>query len=186
MSTIAYIPKSIQNWCDQSKITALYACAYDASPVSGPPGNNSTGPKTNHWVFYCVLADENEQGYKSIRLEPTPSGPNLSVTLVINLKTYLMTNRATTSFQLSTKNITFGQLIALITSKKYQNYQFTNGGQGCRYWIYCVTKLLKESEYLTNPAQADAGIEKLGKVWTSNGQLVTNGEQTGIQAGRFF
>lgn len=186
MSSIAYIPKSMSGWCDQAKLSAIYACAYDAGPVSAPSPGNTSGPKTNHWVFYCNLAEEEGSGYKSIRLEPTPSGPNLSVVLLIAPKAYTSTNSAAKTFLLSTKDITFGQLMALIVSKGFDKYRFTPGGQGCRYWIFSVTKLLKEADLLSQPADADHGLETLAKVWIRGGQQAPANEQTGIQAGEFF
>ncbi|KAI9651935.1 MAG: hypothetical protein M1831_007477 [Alyxoria varia] len=187
MSSIAYIPKSIQASCDQSVVSAIYGYAYDAVPIGGPSESRTIGPKTNHWVIYCILAEGTKSEHKCIRLEALPGGTSSTAGLLVSLKPNDMTNEASKSFRLRLKtDITFGQFMTLIISRGYHNYQFTAQGQGCRYWISCVTKLPKDDDYLTLPEEADAGVEILEQVWTVNGQLAPPEEQSGLAPGEFF
>ena len=191
MSAIAYIPKSIQGKCDKSKITTIRACASAPQPLSNTSADESTavGPLTNHWVLHCILAaSETSHEFRSIRLDPSPGGLDLSLTLIINLvKTYIETREAATSFELSlTEDATFVQLMDVITTRYLQKYRFTRDGNGCRHWIACAIKAFREHGYLADLRQADVGVEMLGKAWTEEGVPVRDEQQSVEHAGKFI
>lgn len=71
-------------------------------------------------------------------------------------------------------------------AKKYDKYQFSAGGQGCRYWVYSVIKLLEAEGYIPMISQVTAATEVLGKVWTVDGTLASVAEQTPMTKGTFY
>jgi hypothetical protein len=116
---------------------------------------------TNHWVLHCVT-NQNE----SLRLDPSPSGPNLSMVLIVTRKSYAYSHNAVRTVQLSTPGLTFGTFVELLASSKYDKYQFTAGGQGCRFWVHRVIDLLRSRGYVQNVAEFQAATNalRLGKI----------------------
>lgn len=82
------------------------------------------------------------------------------------------------------KNLTIGAFFELIKASGYDKYQFTNNGNGCRYWVFSVVKLLEEMGYLV---KADEAKTALNTVW-SDGKPITSGIQTPLdkQKGTFY
>jgi len=99
MSTIRYIPSSLASQVASSKILCIYASAHPATGVGAPGAAGN--PKTNHWVLYCAISQA-----ASLRIDPSPSGPNLSIVLIITKKDYLISDNAVKSFQLVTSYLT--------------------------------------------------------------------------------
>lgn len=93
MSTIRFIPSSIATHFANSNILCIYVSAHPATAIGalGVAGN----PKTNHWVFYCAISQT-----ESLCIDPSPSGPNLSIVSIITKKDYLYSNNAVKTFQL--------------------------------------------------------------------------------------
>ncbi|KZF24946.1 hypothetical protein L228DRAFT_58852 [Xylona heveae TC161] len=180
MSTVRYIPPSIAAGAANKSIICIYACAYSATPVSGP-GSSTSGTQTNHWVLFCCVNQRD-----SYRIDPSPSGPNLTITPIITFKGYPYTANASKICQLDTSSLTVGSFIALLERSTYDKYQFDAGGQGCRYWIYSVVNLLQSQGHIQNSSQTQAAINALGIVWGDNHQPLPTSQQTGITPGRFY
>ncbi|KAB8069844.1 hypothetical protein BDV29DRAFT_182019 [Aspergillus leporis] len=180
MSTIQYIPASLAASAASYPISCIYACAHPANPT-GPPGTAAASKMTNHWVFHFVT-NSNE----SLRLDPSPSGPNFSIVLIVTKKTYTYSHNAVKSVQISTRGLSFKTIIDLIHGKKYDKYQFAAGGQGCRFWVSSVIELLKNAGYIQNTAEFHAAISALQTVWGPNGQSLPASQQTPITQGTFF
>ena len=178
--TFGFIPSSLEAQVAERKITAIYATAYPGKPVDAATGDKS--PKTNHWVFFCAI---NEQ--QSVRIDPTPSGPNQSLVCAVSLKEYIHTNEAVKIERLVTKDLTIKAFIDLIKVKKYDKYQFTNGGQGCRYWVYTIINMLKSEGHLSNDTEFHDAIDAIKKTWKGKGDPPLTGEEaTPIVKGSFF
>src|SRR4030088_1172665 len=112
MSTVQYIPPSLAATVANSPILCIYACAHPANPV-GASETSAAGQMTNHWVLHCVT-NQNE----SLRLDPSPSGPNLSMVLIVTRKSYAYSHNAVRTVQLSTPGLTFGTFVELLASSK--------------------------------------------------------------------
>ncbi|KAH6714190.1 hypothetical protein BKA61DRAFT_607372 [Leptodontidium sp. MPI-SDFR-AT-0119] len=180
---LAYIPKSLANTARSEPVTAIYLCAYAPTAVSAPPkpGASVNGTMTNHWVMYLVASST-----QSIRFDPSPTGPGNSLDLIITSKNHAYTNNAVKSMHLTpTANLTVGHVFDHITNCKYDNYTFSAGGQGCRFWIYSVVELLSSAGYITDSSEVNASTEALGIVWTMGGGRVPAGQQTGMTKGTF-
>ena len=179
MTTIQWIPKSDGDAHGEKAILCIYACAYGPTNVSA---NQSRGaPKTNHWVFFCAISQSS-----AIRIDPSPSGANNSVVLALNYKTYLVTNKAIKVVRLVTTDLTVNGLLNAITAAKYDKYQFTQSGQGCRYWVYCVIKLLQRNGILRTKEEVDTLEQAIQQVWDDKGNPAPAAEQTPAQQGRFY
>lgn len=74
----------------------------------------------------------------------------------------------------------------LLTERTYDKYQFTEGGQGCRYWVYSVLQLLKTQGRTRDAAEVEAATRALQLVWDNNGVELPQEQQTAIEQGRFF
>lgn len=179
MSTIRYIPSSLASQVVSSKILCIYASAHPATGVGAPGAAGN--PKTNHWVLYCAISQA-----ASLRIDPSPSGPNLSIVLIITKKDYLISDNAVKSLQLVTSNLTVQQFIDLIVAKNYDKYQFSAGGQGCRYWLYSVIKLLETEGHIPTKSEMTAATEALGTVWAPGGNPASAAEQTPMTKGTFY
>jgi hypothetical protein len=86
-----------------------------------------------------------------------------------------------------TPGTTVKGLLSTIADARYDKYQFSESGQGCRYWISRTAKLLQSKGHLT---EDDDGVDTLEEVlrtvWAFDGNPVPDSEQTGIQRGNFL
>lgn len=177
--SIAFIPKSLANQVANLPVLCIYASAHPPTAVAGPSGSATT-QKTNHWVLYLAVSQT-----ESLRLDPSPGSDN-KMTLIVSKKTYLYSNNAVKTVQLySVENLTVGNIIEYLRSSKYIQYQFSTGGQGCRYWIDSVIVLLWTARYSTDDSQVEEARAALQVVWDAHGKA-GDVEQTGIIAGTFY
>ncbi|RDL33154.1 Uncharacterized protein BP5553_08593 [Venustampulla echinocandica] len=181
---LIYIPKPLANTAPSQVITAIYFCAYAPTGVSGPAESSpsSSAKLTNHWVIYFAISSTH-----SIRFDPSPTGQNSSLDLIITSKHYAFTeNAAKVSHLTPAAGLTVGQVIDHIVNSKYDQYQFSFSGQGCRYWVYSIATLLRSAGYLTSDAEVDAAARTLQVVWTTRGEPVADVQQTGMTQGIFY
>jgi hypothetical protein len=148
MSTIQYIPPSLAVAVANLPILCIYACAHPANPVEASGISTAGGQMTNHQIFHCVFSQN-----KSLRLNPSPLGPNLSMVLIVTRKSYSYSHNAVRIVQLPTPGLTFVTLVELLVSSKYDIYQFAAGGQGCRFWVHSVIDLLRSRGFVQNAAE---------------------------------
>lgn len=143
---------------------------------------------TNHWAIHCAIS----QDHQSLELDPSPSGPNLSIVPIVTRRTaftYSPDNDVVKTVRLDiTPNLdlTFGRFVALLVEKGYDRYQFTSTGQGCRFWISNLVSLLRDEGYIQDSRQAQEAVDALGTVWGAGGQPVPASQQSPISPGRFF
>nr|POF24597.1 hypothetical protein CFP56_78316 [Quercus suber] len=109
----------------------------------------------------------------------------MGMVLVVEAKDYAYSYHAHKVIRMNNaKNLTIKAFFELIKANGYDKYQFTNNGNGCRYWVYSVVKLLEEKDHLVN---ADVAKTALNTVW-SGGNPITSGIQTPLdkQKGTFY
>lgn len=177
--SVAFIPKSLANQVENIHVLSIYAAALDPTVIFNSSGS-TTGQKTNHWVLYFAISET-----ESIRLDPSPGSDN-KLALVVNQKNCLSLVNVVKTFQLYTaKNITVGNIIEHLRSSNYIQYQFSAGGQGCRYWIDSVLVLLRTARYIPDESEVDKARAALQVVWDDTGKA-GDGEQAGILAGTFY
>ncbi|KAL2222871.1 hypothetical protein M432DRAFT_665527 [Thermoascus aurantiacus ATCC 26904] len=170
MSTIRYIPSSL------------------AAEVGSVQSQDQETTMTNHWALHCAIS----QDHQSLELDPSPSGPNLSIVPIVTRRTaftYSPDNDVVKTVRLDiTPNLdlTFGRFVALLVEKGYDRYQFTSTGQGCRFWISNLISLLRDEGYIQDSRQAQEAVDALGTVWGAGGQPVPASQQSPISPGRFF
>ena len=187
MSTVAYIPKSIEASVREERILALYACA-DAPTKTMMQAQDSTASctdppdsKTNHWVLSCATSSSS-----SVCIDPSPGWPNMSIAILVTEEPYQYNLSASKALRIVTDGLTVGALLQLIADSKYDKYQFTETAQGCRYWIHSVIHLLNRHGRLPIKAEVEPVLEALCKVWGVDGKEVASAEQTGMEHGWFY
>ncbi|MCJ1439704.1 MAG: hypothetical protein MMC23_000185 [Stictis urceolatum] len=87
--------------------------------------------------------------------------------------------------KVNTSKLTMKGFIDLLEARKYDRYQFSPSGQGCRYWIYMVIRLLDDEKLVTNAEEVASSIHALDKVGTKGGVLAPAAEQTPMTRGTF-
>ena len=180
---LAFIPKSLANTSRSSPVTDIYICADEPNAVSGPPEPEPTigGPMTNYWVMHFVAPST-----ESFCFDPSPSGPENSLDLIISNKSYADIFGAFKVVRLIPSiNLTIGHVYDHITDSKFGSYTFSPGGQGCRFWIYSVVASLRSVGYITDSSEVNASTGVLGVVWTTRGDPAPDSQQTGIAKGTF-
>lgn len=182
MSTLAWIPKSDAAVYGDKQIIALYTCAYPPESVSAPGALGDSGArKTNHWVLYCALSPTS-----SVRVDASPAGPNMSLVVMLSAQSEVVANDAVRSVRLPTSGLTVNGLLDLIRAAGFDRYQFTASGQGCRYWICTLIKLLESRGALPDDEAVNKLVEDISSVWLSKDECAPASEQTGVQEGTFF
>lgn len=179
----AFIPKSLANTSRTAPVTDIYICADEPNAVSGSPkpGPAISGPMTNHWVMYFVAS-----ATKLFCFDPSPSGLGNTLDLIISNKSYVDIFSAVKVVRLTpSAKLTIGRVYDHITDSKFDNYTFSPGGQGCRFWICSVVASLRSVGYITNSSEVNASTKALEVVWTARGNPVPAGQQTGIAQGTF-
>lgn len=83
---------------------------------------------------------------------------------------------------------TVTDIVHLIRTSGYDRYQFSDGGGGCRWWIYSVITLLQRNGFFDREEEYVAAVEALQSVWESQDIPVRSWKQTSLSsgAGRFF
>lgn len=137
---------------------------------------------TNHWVIYFAVSPT-----QSIRIDPSPTGANNSLDLIVTTKNYAYTENAVKNASFTpAPGLTVGQVIDHIVNSRYDKYQFSAGGQGCRYWVYSIAALLRSAGYITSDAEVAAATRTLETVLNNRGERVADGQQTGMAQGTFL
>lgn len=180
MSTIQYIPPSLSSSVSNLPISSIFACAHPPNQT-GAPGTSASSQMTNHWVLHCVL-NPNE----SLRIDPSPSGLNFSLVLIISKKTYAYSHNAVKTVQVPTPGLTLAKLLAHVTGHKYDKYQFASGGQGCRFWVSKVIELLRSGGYIQTGAECQTALNALNVVWGPGSVPLASAQQSPVVAGRFL
>lgn len=177
MGTFQYIPRSLA--AEVQSMPVNHICI-EAQPAGLASPSSTNGPKTNHWVMY--FTNGNEQ--TSLRLDPSPSGTEGFLIAIVSRVP--QSKDAAKSYTLTPiSNITFGDVIDTIVSKKHDKYQFSESGQGCRFWIDTVLKQLHEDGTLDSH-ELRAVSDGLKMVWGLDGQALSDFEQSPITRGKFF
>lgn len=179
----AFIPKSLAKTSRSSPVTYIYICADEPNAAPGPLefGPTISGPMTNHWVMHFVASST-----KSFCFDPSPSGPGNSLDLIISSKSYADIFGAVKVVRLTPSiNLTIGHIYNHITDSKFDNYTFSPGGQGCRFWIYLVVASLRSVGDITDSSEANASAGVLEAVWTTRGDPAPDSQQTGMTKGEF-
>lgn len=109
----------------------------------------------------------------------------MSMVAIVSKKPYLYSKHAIKVFQLTTNDITIGGFLNLLVANNYDKYQFSQSGQGCRYWVYSVANLLLNEGKITDEAQIQAFTQAIRLTWGKDEALPTD-QQTPIVEGRFF
>ncbi|OBT62457.1 hypothetical protein VE03_08609 [Pseudogymnoascus sp. 23342-1-I1] len=172
----AFTPKSLVSSSRSATVTDIYICADEPNAVSDSPKLEPiiSSPMTNHWVMYFVASST-----KLLCFNPSPSGPGNSLDLIVSNKSYVDIFSAVKVVRLTpSAKLTIGLVYDHITNSKYDNYTFSPGGQGCRFWIYTVVASLRSAGYITNSSEVNASTEALGVVWTACGNPAPVSQQT--------
>ncbi|KAL9105977.1 MAG: hypothetical protein Q9227_008932 [Pyrenula ochraceoflavens] len=174
-----FFPPDLESQYADQKIKSIYPSAYPGTPVGNFTGEHA--PKTNHWVLFCAFND-----HEYIQVDPSPSGPNMTITVIFSLENHPFDTSMVKSTPLAPKGLTLKTLIDRIKTKQYDKYRFANEGQGCRHWIYTIINMLKSEGRLYSIPQVDDALDAIRKIWKTKDEQVPDDEATGIVEGTFF
>jgi len=174
---IAYIPKSLST--DIANIPALSISAVAQPPI--PVFATSSPVKTNHWTL-CVYVTPTEV----VQLDPSPSGLNGSMSPTITRIELKPGTGGVKTIQLSLgEGFSVGDIIKEIERRVLDKYRFSEGGQGCRFWVHEVVRGLEEAGIVTDASGLGILAEAVKNVWDWNGKGLEE-EQSGNVCGSFY
>lgn len=176
-STIAFIPRSLSSSLEDA-ITTIKAAAQTPNVVS-----TTSEKQTNHWVFYLPTPHNT-----SIRFDLSPSGPSAApACLIVSRLDSAMSRDVVKTCNISVRpGTTVKTILDILKSANYDRYTFSEGGQGCRFWVGKVVTLLQEREVAVNENEIQALHNALQQVWSSDNQPVPAAQQFGIIPGTFY
>lgn len=150
--SIVWIPRSAEETTSQYSVTEIYFAAYKPQNQYSAEPSGPTTKMTNHWQIFLRWGPAN-----SVGLDPSPNYPNMDMTLSCVAKNYAHTMNAHKLVCLTPmKPITVGGIVELLKQNKYDKYNFTSHGTGCRYWVYSVVQLLAKSGVIDGPSANEA------------------------------
>lgn len=166
-------------------VKSLRVCAYAATFID-PPNESAEEPRrggmTNHWVLVWTLSTGG-----LVYFDPSPSGPNMSLVLLASHRHSDLDGIVKTMpLEFEPESVTVGAILQVLKSSRFDAYQFTESGQGCRYWLYHVLELLRSEDILSNDAQVSTVKAALKLVWGEDGHPVPVQAQTDMQRGKFL
>ncbi len=113
--------------------------------VSKPTKREVQGDEVNHWrLFFAIGADE------SISLDMVKQSPDdLEGTVGVLGRTYAVSNIGVLSIpMIPATGLTMATVLDLLESNGMLRYRYAPTGEGCRYWIWSVVRLLKQNGLL--------------------------------------
>lgn len=174
--TVQWIPSSDENANNKKNITHVQIVAHYVANQTAAGPSESTTPKTNHWLIHLTTARN-----QSIQVDATPNFPSMKMTIMCSVKPYDVTDKANKIIPVvPLKDLTVKAFFDLIKEHKYDQYKFTENGTGCRYWTYCVVKLLR-TQKLISEADFREAENALQKVWKDDKPLGA-GNQTTLES----
>jgi hypothetical protein len=178
--SMAFIPQSLANQIANLPILCIYASAQPPTSVLDPSGSPAGSKKTNHWVLHLVTSQT-----ESLQIDPSP-GSDSKITIIVSMVEKSIRHDAVKVIRLHTvPDLTVGNIIEYLRASNYIQYQFSTGGQGCRYWICSAISLLRSVGYLVDDSQVEDARATLQLTWDTHGR-VRDEEQSGIIAGTFY
>lgn len=122
---------------------------------------------------------------KSIRFDPSPTGPDNSLDLIIS-DNCVHTDDAVKTIRISVAaDMTVGNIRDHIIGSGYDTYIFSPGGQGCRFWLCTVVASLRAAGYTIDNTEVEASTTALEAVWDDRGSQIPAAQQVGITKGTF-
>ncbi len=107
--------------------------------------------------------------------------------LIISKLEHLVSTDVVKTCNLSVReSLTMKTITDLLHSVHYDQYRFTSGGQGCRFWVDSVLNLLQNHQITVDENEVQAAREALKRVWGDGQQLLSADEQTDIVPGNFY
>ncbi|KAF1818648.1 uncharacterized protein K489DRAFT_384565 [Dissoconium aciculare CBS 342.82] len=177
-SAIEWDPPAASGQFADSPVLQLFVIAdfptmTGSSDVFAPPSDK----QTNHWYSFFATADDS-----SIQVDPSlGNGNRLSLTLAP--KRNLSTEHSARCFEFRPNGLTTKKFLECIIEAGYDRYKFVASGQGCRYWVAHVLKLLEQKGYLNS---VDVAVDATNVVWDSNGNPVPQNAQSSTEKGSFL
>ncbi|MCJ1308538.1 hypothetical protein MMC25_002191 [Agyrium rufum] len=175
MAIIQWILKSDAAKHAHERISSIHVSADPPYPVHV----SHPHPKTNHWVLHCRISDDS-----SICIDPSPSGPNLSLVMILQRKNGLGSKDAVKVVELEACDLHVKDLVTLLLERGFDHYRFHETGQGCRFWVSNVLELQRKERFIADGKHIDDALQALKLVWDLD-VLATEEDQTGIMEGRF-
>lgn len=157
----------------ETPIVAIWATCYPPQPLSKSSGLNR--PETNHWTLSFAYS-KNE----SVRINPNPTkdgfdpGNEQVLFCTFEHKPYEYTNQAVILRRIATQDLTISSFVALIKANGFHRYKFTEGRQGCRYWIKETLKMLHRAGKFQMDSEFVVVKALMNKTWEKDGVTLNN------------
>lgn len=108
---------------------------------------------------------------ESIRLDLSPTYTGAAC-LIIRKLDYSISLNVVKACDLSVRGgLTAKDIVDLLQSVHYDRYRFSDGGQGCRFWVDSVLMLFQDHQITTVENEVQDAREALQSVWGAEGQL---------------
>lgn len=140
--SIKWIPASDEAAHENKIITSISFVAGTIVNQLEPGLVDGKTPLTNHWL---LATGDNE----FVQVDAIPVPPSMNTTVMCTAKPRSALSGANkTAAAGITGELTVKEFFDLLTEHKYDRYKFTEHGTGCRYWVFCVAKLLHKQNMI--------------------------------------
>jgi hypothetical protein len=128
-----------------------------------------------------MLVENNE----SIKLDPSPNAQNDLVLIVSRKEANNDFEHPIRTVQIGTSpGFTVQRFLDFLDETKHINFEFSETGQGCRYWLSTVIASLHSNKLATDGV--DEFQSTVETVWSSNGTMAPIEMQTAVIPGTFL
>ena len=169
--TIAYIPSSLSSKLEDFNILSIRTVAQD-------PFDLPDGKQTNHTVLY-LKTTSNE--YNCLDMNPQDIEDN---GCLITSKNDSVSGAVKTVDLAVSAGTTAKAILDHVLIAGMDRYKFTQGGQGCRYWVDSVLVLLQKHQIIES--EIHTARNALNQVWGQGGKLVPGAKQSAHVYGTFY
>lgn len=186
VGTIAFVPACLGNtMASEVPILSIFIGALAPTPasLSGRARKPASAlALTNGWVLHFTQDDN-----RSIRLAPSPSGLGAApISIVFSEFDNDIPFDLVKTYDLPVKDdLKLDTILDVLENGHFKQYMFDASGHGCRYWIWSLLGFLKENGIITGGLRVDGARVCLQQVWTKDGQLAEEEQQTHLVPGMF-
>lgn len=125
-------------------VQKVHFCAHTNADNSGADGQ----PATNHWSLFMEISPA-----RSVRIDISPGEPHKPGMIIIDIKTYSVTQKNVyDGYYVVPQGTTVGTILELIIRKGRDRYIFSAVGEGCRYWLKTLAWDMAEAHLLSSEA----------------------------------
>ncbi|KAF1352039.1 hypothetical protein BDV97DRAFT_137774 [Delphinella strobiligena] len=166
-------------YCPSSSVHALAPSPASLSGRAKVPA--SALALTNGWVLHFAQDDN-----RSIRLAASTSGLGATPISIAFSEFDNIPLDLVKAYDLPViDDLKLDTILDVLENGHFKQYMFDASGHGCRFWIWSLLGFLKENGIITGEHRVDGARVCLQQVWTKDGQLAEDDQQTHLVPGKF-